>query len=210
MNRAATWILGSISGVFLAMGVQTLGLSASYGASSSCTTVGDGPPCTPTLAAVALSFPPQGPMLAIGAMLMLLAVLIGLPAWIASPILAERRGATGKTPIIVVSVLATALLVVTLVSVSVFSPALRTPQTCFNGIGPCVTGPEARLVALVGIGLMPIVSALLVGMPAWTMGLVQTARSRHWGWFAAIAMLSPVATLLYGVVGPQGRRAAQA
>lgn len=202
MNRVAIWILSTISGLLLAYGCLMFMMSAGgYGASSSCATVEGGPPCKWVLDSVGFNLPPRGPLLAVAGMFLLAAVIIGLPAWIASPLLAARRGASSKTPILVVSLVATALAAVA-VLVVLTSPALVTPKTCVNGVD-CVTGAMAPVVAVIGIGLGPLVLALLVNLPAWVMALVRTSHGRQWGWFVAILLLSPIATVVYCFLGKE-------
>jgi len=214
MTRAAVWILGSISGLLLAFGLLTLlTTGGGYGVGSSCASVEGAPPCTPAVDSITVSLPPHAPVLAFAGVLLLLAVLIGLPAWIAAPILAERRGASGRTAILVVSVISTALLLVTIFSVVVLSPALTSPKTCLNGTGgdgvpqTCVTGSQAVWLAALGIGFTPVLAAFIVCLPAWTMALTRTVRGRRWGWFSAVLLLSQLALLLYGFLGSERRPA---
>src|SRR5258708_39723085 len=139
-------------------------------------------------------------------MLVLLAILIGLPAWIGGPILAQRRGASSRTAILIVAIIASALGIVGLVAVVLISPALATPETCISSTGPgfpCFSGGQAKLVALLGIGFGPLLASLLMGMPAWVMALTETTRRKHWGWFVVVLLFSPIAAMLYGFLGAQ-------
>ena len=212
-TRAAVWVLGSISGLLLTFGVFALSLESGYGVSSSCASVEGAPPCTPAVDSITVSLPPHAPVLAFAGVLLLLAVLIGLPAWIAAPILAERRGASGTTAILVISIISTALLLVTIFSVVVLSPALTSPKTCLNGAGgdgfqqTCVTGSQAVWLAVLGIGLAPVLSAFAICLPAWTMALTRTVRGRRWGWLSAVLLLSPLALVLFGFLGSERRPA---
>ena len=202
MNRVAVWILATISGLLLVYGCLLFSFSADgYGAGSGCVNVEGAPPCTPVLDTVGVSLPPHGPFLVAAGMFVLAAVIIGLPAWIASPLLAARRGASSKTPILVVSLVATALVAVA-VYIVLTSPALASPKTCVNNAG-CVTGAMAPLVAVLGIGLGPLLTAQLANLPAWVMALVRTSHSRQWRWFVAILLLSPVACAVYGLLGKE-------
>jgi hypothetical protein len=209
VNRVATWILGSISGLLLAYGALTLTFGAGYGMSSGCESVGDST-CTPVVQQLTVSLPPSVGFFGGAALIfVLLAFLIGLPAWIATPVLAARRGSSARTAILVVSVLATALLIVSIVGVTLSaSTALSAPQVCLNNAGPgpqapqtCFTGSQAFWVALLGIGWGSLAMVLLVSAPAWVMTLTQTARRRQWGWFIAALLFSPVAALLYAFFG---------
>lgn len=213
MNRVVVWVLGVISSVMLFFGIVMFGaMSSSYGASASCSSPGvNPPPCTPTLQQVTVGGSLGDGAAAGGLMLLLLAILIGLPAWVGSPILARRRGASSRTAILIVSILASALLIVSVVS-AFFTPALFTPETCINGSDPqvCYYGGQATLVALAGIALPAVLSALLVGMPAWVMALTETAQSRRWRWFTVILLFSPIAAMLYGFRGAQRKPPASA
>ncbi len=209
MNRVAVWILGTISGIMLFFGIFGFGVFGfGYGASSSCTSYGDNPPpCTPTLQQVLINNPlAGGPLFLPGLMIVLLAILIGLPAWIGGTILAQRRGASSRTAILIVSILASALGIVGLVAVVLISPALATPETCINSTAPgfpCFYGGQAKLVALLGIGFGPLLASLLMGMPAWVMALTETTRRKLWGWFVVVLLVSPIGAMLYGFLGAQ-------
>jgi hypothetical protein len=179
-----------------------------YGASSSCVSYGTNPPpCTPTLHQVLIQNPLAGhPVFFPGLMLVLLALLIGLPAWIGGPILAQRRSSSSRTAILVVSIIASAFGIVALGAVVLLSPALATPETCIGSTGPgfpCFSGGQAKLVALLGIGFAPLLASLLMGMPAWVMALTETTRRKQWGWFVVVLLFSPIGALLYGFLGAQ-------
>lgn len=207
MNRVAVWILGTISGFILIFGIFSFS-AYGYGASSSCVSYGDyPPPCTPTLQQVIIANPLAGsPRFSYGLTIVLLAILIGLPAWIGGTILAQRRGSSSRTAILIVSIIASALGIVGLVSVPLTSPALATPETCISSTGPgslCFYGGQATLVALLGIGSGPLLASLLLGMPAWAMALTETMHRKLWGWFVVVLLFSPIAAMLYGFLGAQ-------
>jgi hypothetical protein len=179
-----------------------------FGASSSCTSYGDNPPpCTPTLQQVVINNPlAGGPLFLPGLIIVLLAIPTGLPAWIVGPILAQRRGASSRTAILIVAIIASALGIVSLVAIVLISPALATPETCISSTGPgslCFSGGQAKLVALLGIGFGPLLASLLVGMPAWVMALTETTRRTQWGWFIVVLLVSPIGAMLYGFLGAQ-------
>src|SRR5258708_37058920 len=102
-----------MSGIVLFFGIVSVG-TFGYGASSSCTSYGDNPPpCTPTLQQVLITNPlAGGPLFLPGLMIVLLAILIALPAWIGTPILPHRRGASARTAILIVYLIAGGLGVV--------------------------------------------------------------------------------------------------
>ena len=208
MNRVATWILGTISGLLLAFGALALTTMSGYGISSICASYND-QPCTPTIQQVTVSLPSLSGPASLVLILFTLAVLIGLPAWIATPILAVRRGSSARTAILVIAVIATALLIVSVAVIPLSSQVFSAPEVCLNSSDPmsmnqtqtCFTGTQAFWVALVGISWGPIALALIVGAPAWVMALTQTARWRQWGWFVATLLFSPLAALLYAFFG---------
>lgn len=221
MNRVATWILGTISGVLLAFNALalTLGAGGGYGIGSSCTS-SDGRPCTPVIDQAMVSLPGLSGSATFSLALLALAFLIGLPAWIATPILSLRRGSSARTAILVVAVIATALLLVTTVLVPLgAADVFKAPQVCLNGYGGfdappvCYTGDQAFWVALVGILWAPLMLVSILAAPAWVMTLTQTARLRQWGWFIFALLFSPIASLLYAFFGasrPSGVASASA
>jgi hypothetical protein len=209
------WTLGTISGVILFFGI--LASSAlEYGETSGCISIGSNPnpaPCTPQIQQVILNNPLAGGSGSSGELLIgLLALLIGLPAWIGGPILARRRGSSSRTAILIVSVIACAIGIVGVAADFLISPALTTPETCISSTAQtCFYGDQAKLVALLGIGFGSVVASLLIGMPAWVMALTETAGRRSWGWFIAVLCTSPFGALLYSFLGapPASPRAAQ-
>lgn len=201
MTRPAIWILSTISGgiLFVAL-VSMLTIATGYEATSSC--VGRG--CTPQLQEGGFHI---GRVLLYVLAVVGVAIAIGAPAWIASPILAARRGASSKIPILTLASLSTALLLLT-GAAALFSPVLATPRMCIS-VGSsvwCGTDAQAHLMAALSLAFGPVLVSGIVGFPAWVMALVRTARVRRWGWFVAILLLSPVATLVYGVFGPEQER----
>lgn len=214
MSQVATWILGTISGPLLAFGALAFTLlRISYGMSASCVS-SDGQPCTPVIQQATVSLPALSGPTPFVLTLLTLAILIGLPAWIATPILAERRGSSARTAILIVAVIATALLIVSVVVIPLSSQVFSAPEVCLNNAGPgsqtCFTGMQAFWVALLGISWESITMSLIVGAPAWVMTLTQTARWRQWGWFVAALLFSPVAALLYAFFGSGTRPASTA
>jgi hypothetical protein len=207
VNRVASWILGTISGLLLAFGALSFALlGTGYGMSASCAST-DGQPCTPVVQQAYVSLPSLSGPGSFVVIVVLLAILIGLPAWIATPVLAIRRGSSARTAILIVAIIATALLIVSVVVIPLTSEVFRAPQVCINGAADaeggqlCFTGATAFWVALLGVAWGPIATSLLIGAPAWVMALTQTARWRQWGWFTAALLLSPIAALLYAFFG---------
>ena len=67
--------------------------------------------------------------------------------------------------------------------------------------------PTAGILALIGflfIGLYGLLSII-----AWIGGLSKTAQTGAWGWFVAVLLLTPLTTLLYGIIGPDQPQPAQ-
>lgn len=109
-----------------------------------------------------------------------------------------------KLLIALLSILAIALLSSAFVY---YGPAFATQlQSCQHAAsGPyspsCLTsGSRAATLGLV-LYLGGVAAALL----AWLLGLVKTAQIRRWIWFIVVFLLSPLGSLLYGLVGPTSR-----
>jgi hypothetical protein len=72
----------------------------------------------------------------------------------------------------------------------------------------CVTGPaQYDFSAPIVIGLALLGLSFFCWLIAWVTGLFTTARIKQWGWFAAILLLSPVATFFYSLFGTRQREA---
>lgn len=211
VNRDAVWMLGTVSGAMLLCGTMLAGAPGGYDVSVGCVSYGPDPqPCSfYRLQHITIANPLEGGTLfSAGLMVLLLAILFGLPAWIASPILALRRGSSARAAILVVSIIASAFVIVRLVAILLSSPALSTPATCLGSSDAgqsCFYGILAKLVALLGIGFAPLVVSLFLCVPAWVMALTKTIRRKRWGWFVAVLFLSPIAAMLYGFFGAQSQ-----
>lgn len=48
----------------------------------------------------------------------------------------------------------------------------------------------------------------LTGAAAWLLGLMRTARDRHWEWFIEILVLGPLGALIFSVAAVRGNLAA--
>lgn len=197
MQRVTTIILTVISAVYLLIGVVFLSQGGGVHGTSSCTTA-LGETCTPQVQQVQFLF--GGPLLVPGLAFTLFALLVGMPAWIASAARAAREGRTSRGVIQVLSVVATAWLIVA-VSIGLIIARGGAPQVCLQT--DCATGPLAVLFLLVGVAIQPLVVCALICSPAWVIGLVRTAHLRRWGWFAAVLVFSPISTLIYGFFGPE-------
>ena len=45
--------------------------------------------------------------------------------------------------------------------------------------------------------------AFVTGIVAWTMGMLQTADEKRWGWFVAVLLLGAIGSLAYGLAKPE-------
>jgi hypothetical protein len=204
VSRVVARILGTISALSLICGVFCISLTSGYSAEGGCLGVplgmcpnenGSG------LVIVSLSLSSASLRLAIP--LLALAFLAGLPVWILAPIRAERRRASARTAIQIVSLLASALLMIDVIIVLSEMSLYGAAKICLGSeTGTCFTGAAGTLALLINIGWGPLAGALIAGAPAWVMTLTQTARWRQWGWFVAALLFSPVAALLYAAFGP--------
>lgn len=179
--------------------------------------VGSGPdpyPCTPVLATLALTVPSGGPLFSNGLLILLLALLMGLPAWIIGPKLARRRGASARAPILIASLPASACAILAAISVLARYPVLAATETCFwppqppnqpAADPPCMYGYMAVILAILGVAALPLLATCILTLPAWVMGLTEADGQQRWGWFVAVLFFSPVAATLYGLFGGSGR-----
>ncbi len=107
-----------------------------------------------------------------------------------------------KRAITILSLAAIVFLVVAFVG---FGPAFATHlQSCQTSIYG--TNPGECLVSASGsvlIGFVLYLAGVLAALFAWLIGLFQTARIGRWGWFLGVLLLSPLGSLLYGLVGPK-------
>jgi hypothetical protein len=198
----ATGITGTISGILLFCGVMCLSLSSGPNAMSVCGSAlpPDGCPNIQKAIITAPALGSQPTSLAIW--LLSLAILSGLPVWIATVIRANRRDISSQGPILISSVLATGLLIVDLIITYGQTTALPAAQVCYaSAKGLCFSGGAGFLAAFVGIGWGPIVAAIVAGAPAWVMALTQALRWRQWAWLGATLLFSPVAAALYALFG---------
>lgn len=209
------WILGTISGLLLIYGAMCLSLAGGYSAMGPCL----GPPmgmcpggAGPSLVTVSLPLNSDPIMFAVP--ILALAFLTGLPVWIRTPIRAERRRASAHMAILIVSLCASALLMVDLIIIlsemSLFGGSTVCLASVTGQASACFSGMQGLLLALVGVGWAPVAGAVVAGAPAWVMALTQTARWRQWGWFVAALLFSPVAALLYAFFGSSSRPASTA
>jgi hypothetical protein len=104
--------------------------------------------------------------------------------------------------------LSIAAILVGIVGLVVFIVGIGTAANC-AGAGAttisqdCATQAGApTLIAFALFGLYGLLSLItLIG------GLIKTAQIGAWGWFVAILLLTPLASLIYGIAGPETRAA---
>src|SRR5262245_864820 len=114
----------------------------------------------------------------------------------------KKRGATvNKGAITVLSLAAILLNVIAFVG---FGPAVATQLFgCRSSLyGPPATGCAAYSSRDVTVGIALSLGGVLAAVAAWIMGLAKTAQIRRWGWFAAVLLIPPLGSLLYGLAGP--------
>lgn len=86
-----------------------------------------------------------------------------------------------------------------------FAAQAQACQPLINSISPqapaCLTSGSQAATTGLALYLAGVALALL----AWLLGLVKTAHIRRWFWFIVVFLLSPLGSLLYGVMGPSSR-----
>jgi len=81
-----------------------------------------------------------------------------------------------------------------------FATHLQSCQRSFSGpnAGECLTSASGPVL----IGFVLYLAGVLAALFAWLISLVRTAQIGRWGWFLGVLLLSPLGSLLYGLVGP--------
>lgn len=59
-----------------------------------------------------------------------------------------------------------------------------------------------RLFALIALLVYPVATGILL-LITWITGLIKTAKMKRWGWFVALLLLTPITSLLFGLIGPE-------
>jgi hypothetical protein len=70
----------------------------------------------------------------------------------------------------------------------------------------CAAQGATPILIGIGVGILAGICSLI----AWIGGLIKTAQIGRWGWFVVILLFSPLATLIYGIAGPETRAMAAA
>jgi hypothetical protein len=134
--------------------------------------------------------------------LLALALVIGLPVWIATVVRTHNSGKYPQLALMITSILASCLLIGDMAVAFLQASAVPNVPVCFgSATGTCFSGAIGALAAIVGFGWIPWLGAIVAGTPAWIMALLQTARWRQRNWFVAIFLLSPIAAALYEIFG---------
>lgn len=113
----------------------------------------------------------------------------------------KGRSAVNKPTIAILSILAIVLLIVAFMLYGpAFATQLRACQSssASTNLAQCLTSGSRATT----IGLVLYLAGVLAALLAWLMGLLKTAQIRRWGWFVVVLLISPLGSLLYGVVGP--------
>jgi uncharacterized membrane protein len=116
----------------------------------------------------------------------------------------QEGKASVKLLIALLSILAIALLSIAFVN---YGPAFATQlQSCQHaGNGTSSTGCLTSGSRAATLGLVLYLAGVVAALLAWLLGLVKTAQIRRWIWFIVVFLLSPLGSLLYGLVGPTTR-----
>lgn len=218
VKSVLVWSLGIIAELLLMYDVLLVNMQ-SYTGFTGCN-VGSGADlysCAPVLPQLMLAVPTGSPFFSNGFIVLLLAILIGLPAWILGPKLARSRDAWASVTLLIISLPASVSAVLSLVCVLVRYPVLASTETCFwlqqppgqPAAGPaCNYGALAQIFATVSVAFLPLLATCLLTIPAWVMGLNEAERQQRWRWYFAMLFLSPVAVTLYGLFGEHARQSA--
>jgi hypothetical protein len=122
------------------------------------------------------------------------------------PAIPRKRSVSVKPTIALLSILAIVLLSIAFVQYDpAFATQLQACQHAINSNSPQATGCLASGSRAATIGLVLYLAGVVAALLAWLLGLVKTAQIRRWVWFVVIFLFSPLASLLYGVVGPSSR-----
>ncbi|HEX8995189.1 MAG TPA: hypothetical protein VF812_04100 [Ktedonobacterales bacterium] len=211
VSSVTVWGLGLIAELLLIYDVLLINMQARDWFTGC--TVGPGAdiyPCTPLLPPLLVTVPTSGPIFLNGLLALLLALFVGLPAWILGPTLARRRGASARVALLITSLPATACAVGALVSLFARYPVLSATETCFwqpqisgqlAADPACMYGDQATMFAILGVAFQPLLAACVLTIPAWVMGLTETDRHQRWRWYFGVLFFSPFAATLYGLCG---------
>jgi hypothetical protein len=108
-----------------------------------------------------------------------------------------------------IALLSLAAIVLNVIAFVGFGPAVATYLFgCRSSLyGPPATGCASATTNAVDIGIALYLGGVAAALLAWILGLIKTARIGRWGWFVAVLLVSPLGSLLFGLVGPSRRKA---
>ncbi|HLZ25342.1 MAG TPA: hypothetical protein VKQ30_24740 [Ktedonobacterales bacterium] len=111
-----------------------------------------------------------------------------------------------KLIIALLSMVAIALLGVAFVQYGpAFAAQAQVCQPLINSNSPQATGCLTSGSQAATTGLVLYFAGVVTALLAWLLGLVKTANIRRWFWFIVVFLLSPLGSLLYGILGPSSR-----
>ena len=109
-----------------------------------------------------------------------------------------------------IAILSLAAIVLNVIAFVGYGPAVATHLFgCHSSslYGPPAAGCATASSTAITIGIVLYLGDLAAAVLAWIGGLIKTGRLGRWGWFVVVLLLSPVGSLLYGLIGPSGRKA---
>ena len=109
-----------------------------------------------------------------------------------------------------IAILSLAAILLNVIAYVGYGPAVATHLFgCHSSslYGPPATGCAPATSTAITIGIALYVGGLVAALLAWIGGLIKTGRIGRWGWFVVVLLLSPLGSLLYGLVGPSRRNA---
>ncbi|MDP9373596.1 MAG: hypothetical protein M3Q65_14325 [Chloroflexota bacterium] len=73
----------------------------------------------------------------------------------------------------------------------------------YLSIGALALSILGAILARSGSGFGTLLAGVggLLSLVAWIMGLIMAGRNRQWGWLVGILLFTPLATLLYSLLG---------
>ena len=108
-----------------------------------------------------------------------------------------------------IAILSLAAIVLNVIAFVGYGPAVATQLFgCHSSLyGPPATGCAPATTTAINIGIALYLGGILAALIAWIGGLIKTGRLGRWGWFVVVLLLSPLGSLLYGLIGPSRRKA---
>jgi hypothetical protein len=108
-----------------------------------------------------------------------------------------------KRAILILSIVAILVLIVGMVAFfGSVGAAAANCTTSSSGQLQCPNNASGGILGGAALGLLGLFGGGLLAFVTWILGLVKTAQIKRWGWFVAVFFLTPLASLIYGIVGP--------